>query len=265
MPTVRLPAKLKKDPLVDAVFEIRFSSALPASSVIPGILFATLKGNSQQIERLPAFDIPSQMRAANPALQSQPLMRMHWNDNYLILIGDVSLGLGCKIPYPGWQSFKSHIIDLIKLINPSQFISQIERYSLKYTGIIDGKDLREQTSRIKLDLAFGTFTSDLTPDTYNLKSDPFSLRIEMQRDPFLYVMNLAAPATANFPDGKQRTGLMVDIDGLREHKTANLGEFINELPTRVEEINTRNKQLFFGLLTDETLAYLEPIYDTISG
>ena len=109
MGTVPLPTKLNKDPLVDAVFEIRLSSSMPASSVIPGILFDKLKPHPQ-IERLPASDIPSPIRALNPALQFQPLMRIHWNNSFLVLVGDVSLGLACKMPYPGWQSFKSHIL-----------------------------------------------------------------------------------------------------------------------------------------------------------
>jgi uncharacterized protein (TIGR04255 family) len=265
MPTVRLPTKLKNDPLVDAVFEIRFSSAIPASSVIPGILFAALKANPQQLERLPTFDIPSQMRALNPVLQFQPLMRMHWNDHFLILIGDVSLGLACKIPYPGWQSFKSHIIELAKLLNESKFINQIERYSLKYVGLLEGNDVRQQISRINFDLHFRTYEFDLSPATYNLKEEPFNIRIEMQRNSFLYIIHLAAPASAIVAEGKQKTGLLVDIDGIREHKTANLSEFISELPERAEEMHTHNKQLFFGLITDETLAYLEPIYEPLPG
>jgi uncharacterized protein (TIGR04255 family) len=255
MSTVQLPTKLKKDPLVDAVFEIRFSSSIPASSVVPGILFAKLKGHPQ-IERLPAADIPSQIRALNPALQSQPLMRMHWNNNFLVLIGDVNLGLGCKMPYPGWQSFKSHILEIALLLNESQFIDQIERYSLKYVGVVDGHNLREQIARIKISLQLGN---------YNLKAEPFTVRIEMQRDSFLYIVHLAAPATTSLTDGSQRTGLLIDIDGLREHKTANLSEFIGELPDRVEALHTLNKELFFGLLTDETLTYLEPIYEPASG
>jgi uncharacterized protein (TIGR04255 family) len=265
MPTVQLPTKLKKDPLVEAVFEIRFSSALPASSVIPGILFTTLKANPQQLERLPAFDLPSQMRALNPALQFQPLMRMHWNDNYLILIGDVSIGLACKLPYPGWQSFKFHIIQLANLLIDAKFVNQIERYSLKYTGVIEGNDLREQISRIKFELTFGTYTFDLTPTAHSLKAEPFSVRIEMQRDAFLYIMHLAAPTTATLSDSKHKIGLLVDIDGIREHKTGDLHESLNELPNRVEDLHTHNKQLFFGLITDDTLAYLEPIYEPLSG
>jgi len=254
MPTSSLPTNLKKDPLVDAVFEIRFSSSIPASSVVPGILFSKLKGQAQ-IERLPASDIPSQLRMLNPALQSQPLMRMHWNNNFLVLIGDVSLGLGCKMPYPGWQSFKSHILELAEFLQAHQFIEQIERYSLKYVGVIDGKDLTEQIARIKLDLKLGD---------YQLKSETFTVRIEMQRDAFLHIVHLGAATTATLTDGRERIGLLIDIDGLCEHKTTNLGEFVRELPDRIEALHTRNKELFFGLLTDETLAYLEPIYEPVS-
>jgi hypothetical protein len=53
MPTDSLPTKLKKEPLVDAVFELRFSSTVAASNVIPAILLARLK-KPPRMERLPA-------------------------------------------------------------------------------------------------------------------------------------------------------------------------------------------------------------------
>jgi hypothetical protein len=37
--TNKLPTKLKKEPLVDAVFELRFYSSAPASSIFPGFFF----------------------------------------------------------------------------------------------------------------------------------------------------------------------------------------------------------------------------------
>lgn len=87
----------------------------------------------------------------------------------------------------------------------------------------------------------------------------------MPRDSFLYIVHLAAPATGQLIDGSQRTGLLIDIDGVREHKTANLNEFVGELPERIEAMHTLNKQLFFGLLTDKTLADLEPTYEPVSA
>jgi uncharacterized protein (TIGR04255 family) len=126
---------------------------------------------------------------------------------------------------------------------------------LKYVGVVDGQNLAEQIGRIKINVTLGD---------YALKAEPFTLRIETQRESFLYIVNVAAPATASLIDGTQRTGLLVDIDGLRDHKTTNLSEFIGELPDRVEAMHTLNKELFFGLLTDETLAYLEPSYEPVS-
>jgi uncharacterized protein (TIGR04255 family) len=251
----QLPVKLKKEPLADAVFEIRFSSTIPGSNIIPGTLASRLRTDDLRFERLPASDIPSRIRDIDPILRSQPLMRMHWRESFVIMIGDTTLSLACKIPYPGWKGergFKSHILQLIEHVAEGGSIQSIERYSLKYTGIIDGKDLAEQIGRFKVDLRLGE---------YRLKAEPFSIRVEIKDGELLHVVQLAAPASVTLSNGTTRTGSLVDIDGLCEHKTSDLKQFLHELPDRVEYLHTRDKERFFGLLTPETLAYLEPNYD----
>jgi uncharacterized protein (TIGR04255 family) len=250
-----LPVKLKKEPLADAIFEMRFSSAIPGSNIIPGMLASRLRTDDLKFERLPASDIPNRIRDMDPTLRSQPLMRMHWRESFFILIGDTAVSLACKIPYPGWKGdhgFKSHILELIELVTDPSLIQSIERYSLKYTGIIDGKDLAEQIGRFKVDLRLGE---------YQLKADPFSIRVEIRDGELLHVVQLGAPASVALINGTTRTGTLVDIDGICEHKTSDLKEFLRELPDRIEHLHTRDKERFFGLLTPETLAYLEPIYD----
>ena len=59
--TDALPIKLLKEPLIDAVFELRFMSSISASNVLPGYLFSKLDGK-KTIERLPAADFPRPMR-----------------------------------------------------------------------------------------------------------------------------------------------------------------------------------------------------------
>ena len=56
-----LPKKLNKEPLVDAVFEIRFSSSMAASSVLPGFFFAKLEPKEWRVESLPVAEIPGQL------------------------------------------------------------------------------------------------------------------------------------------------------------------------------------------------------------
>jgi uncharacterized protein (TIGR04255 family) len=188
-------------------------------------------------------------------LQNQPLLKVHWDGNFAILVGDTSLAVACNMPYPGWNNFKSHITELIEILHERPFIQEIERFSLKYTSVVEGRDLAEQIGRIRIELKLGD---------YVLNAEPFSARIEMRREPFLHIVNLAASAITNFPDGSQRTGVLIDIDCICEHKTTDLDTFFAQLPDRVEGLHTHNKELFFGLLTPETLAYLEPIYEPVS-
>jgi len=255
----RLPAKLKREPLADAVFEIRFSSTIPGSNIIPGALASLVRAEDLPVERLPASDIPSRIRDIDPRLRSQPLMRMHWGESFAILIGDTGLSLASKIPYPGWKSergFKSHILQLIKHVTDANAIQSVERYSLKYTTVIDGKDLAEQIGRFKVDLRLGE---------YQLKAEPFSIRVEIRDGGLLHLVQLAAPASVAADKGGTRTGALIDIDGICEHKTSDLKQFLHELPNRIEQLHTRDKERFFDLLTPDTLAYLEPIYDLESN
>jgi uncharacterized protein (TIGR04255 family) len=117
------------------------------------------------------------------------------------------------------------------------------------------KMLLNRLGKIILEVKFGD---------YDLRSEPFSLRVEMRRVSLRHIVQLAAPATASMVDGTQREGLLVDIDSICEHTTTDLTNFVGELPDRAEEIHTRNKDIFFELLTPETLAYLGPSYEPVS-
>jgi uncharacterized protein (TIGR04255 family) len=254
-----LPTKLEKEPLVDAVFEMRFAARVPASSVIPGILFTHLEAHPQQIERLPVADIPSEIRSRDPNLRFQPLMRLHWDDNFLIMVGDATVGLACKMPYAGWKNFKPHILRLTKILNESHLIERLDRYSMKYVAIIEGANLAAQISLINISLKLGDYT---------LKEEPFIIRVERREGSLLHIVQLGAPSTGPVvTDNKQttRTGLLIDIDSVCERDIPDMSTIIEELPERLEDIHTRNKERFFELLTPETLAYLGPSYEPVSA
>lgn len=74
--TKAFPDKLTKEPLIDAVFELRFSSASPAANFLPGFLFAKLEPKEWNIEQLGAAQIPPHIRASDPNLKFQPLQKI---------------------------------------------------------------------------------------------------------------------------------------------------------------------------------------------
>ena len=251
MTTQGLPIKLKKEPLVDAVFEIRFSSVTAASSVLPGFFFAKLEPKEWQIEPLPVASIPSQIRTVDPNLRDRPIIRIHW-DNFVILVGDSALGVGCKIPYAGWAKFRERIIKAVELLMDTKIVQNIERYSLKYVDIVEGENLAEQIQRVNIDIRVGGHT---------IKEELFTVRAEIPNHEFLNIIQVAASATATTPDGRMRKGTLVDIDTLYNYQTNDLGKFSIELPTRLDEIHNENKRIFFQCLKPETITYLEPVYE----
>ncbi len=246
-----LPKKLNKEPLVDAVFEIRFSSSIPISSVLPGFLFAHINDGDKKIERLPVADIPIQMREFDPNLRFQPLLRIKW-DKFLILIGDESLAIACAMPYPGWLNFKAKIVEVINILKGSQIIDNVNRYSLKYVDIIDGETLSEQIKRVNLSLNIGNHT---------LSSEPFNIRVEIPYDKYLHIVQIATPSSATNFDGQTRDGVLVAVDSISEQLTIDLTSFADTLADNLEAIHTSNKTMFFECLRPETITYLEPIYE----
>ncbi len=245
-----LPAKLNKEPIVDAIFEIRFSSSTVATNVIPGFFFAKLQPKEWVVDPLPIAEIPSKIRSRDPNLRYQPLMRIHW-DNFLILVGDNTLGVACKMPYSGWIEFRKRIIKIISLLVDTKIIKAIDRYSLKYVDVIEDENLAKQIQMINMDIRVGS---------HKVKEEKFTVRLEIPHDIFINVIQISVPATATLVDGQKRIGALVSIDTLSNYQTSDLIKFTDELSERLDAIHIENKKMFFDCLKQETIDYLEPVY-----
>jgi uncharacterized protein (TIGR04255 family) len=255
MPPLALPKKLKKEPLVDALFEVRFLPTIPAvSSILPGLLLMSLNASEKepmQIERLQASEIPSQMRNADPFLKYQPLMKLS-GERFVLLVGDWSLTVGCKLPYAGWSEFKPKIIGVMDVLKGSTLVKELERYSMKYVDVVEAKTLAEQIQRANMEIRIGS---------HKVAAEPFSVRIEIKQHEFVNLIQIAGQAQVMLPGGNVRSGLLIDVDTVVDHRTTNFDQFTLELPDRLERIHTENKTRVFECLTPETIEYLEPVYD----
>jgi uncharacterized protein (TIGR04255 family) len=244
-----LPKKLKKEPLIDAVFEVRFTSAFPAGSVLPGLLFGKLEGD-KKIEQL-LSQLPQVMRDADPNLRFAPLSRLDWKQFY-INVGDRSVSVGFKYPYPGWNSFKPAIIEVMDVLKGANIIKSVERYSLKYIDLLPATDLGEQVSFINF---------DLTLAGHKLENETFQIRLEIPRDGFLHVVQVVSSATATLHTGESRQGLIVDVDTIANQKEVSFAELLSGFPDKLDAIHQANKGVFFDCLNPKTIRALEPEYD----
>lgn len=248
--TKQLPKKLGKEPLIDVVFEIRFTCNPPAGGILPGFLFTRLNGHKTIIE-LPTMQLPQQIRNDDPNLKFAPLHRLNWNDQYWINIGDHSVSMSVQYPYSGWENFKNAVNEIMNIMTDAHLINSIDRYAMKYINLFTATSPREQTYLINF---------DVTLAGRKLEED-FQLRVEIPEKEFIHIVQVISSATAILHTGESRKGLIVDIDTISSEKEISFDELINELSDRLETIHLSNKKMFFDCLKPETIEALEPIYE----
>ncbi len=246
----KLPVKLEREPLVEALFEVRLSSMDTLADILPGFLFHELDPKPTVV-RLPAAEIPQPMRANDPNLQFMPVLRLEWL-NYFIAVGDQSFTVSCKLPYPKWQNFKSTILDVVRRITKVGFNGKVERYSVKYINLIQASSLAEQISKIRMSINIGSI---------ELRDDHATLQVHRKEDNVTHILSIIIGAKGKLPDGKEVSGAVVDIDSIRDINPSGFEDFASSLEPGLEQLRQANKIKFFGCLTENTIEEMGPIYD----
>jgi uncharacterized protein (TIGR04255 family) len=246
----RIPTRLDKPPLLEAIFDVRFTSSVLASTVLPGILYNNLSGE-KSIEKLPTLQVPEQVRAMDPNLRFAPLIRIT-SANFYYSISDNSIAVACKLPYPGWTKFNSEILNILNQVKESKIIVSMQRYGLKYIYIIPTDGLSDKTSLINLMLNVGS---------HEIKQETFLVRVEIPKGDVITVVHIISSAEALMPNGTKKQGLLIDTESITQINNKNMLEFLGYLSNSLGNVHDINKQLFFDCLKDETIQSLGPHYD----
>ena len=245
-----LPTKLRDEPLIDAIFEVRFVGSMPASVVLPGIFFGKLLGQ-KNIEQLPIAQIPKPLRDADQNLKFAPISRIDW-DAYFINIGDFSLSVSCKYPYPGWSKFRDAITQAIEILNFSGIVGKVERYSLKYVDLFPAATDREKISMLNMKVMIAD---------HELREEPFQMRMEISKNGLIHAVQMVSSANAVLHNGVTKDGLVVDVDTLAVLDGISMQTLQDDFSTKLDSIHSANKAMFFDCLRPETIAALWPSYE----
>lgn len=226
------------------------SDGFPLGDILPGALFSGLEPKPQII-RLPAAEIPRPMREADPNLLFVPTTHLDLGD-YLIPIGDRTFGITCKLPYPKWPAFKAKILEILEIIKTIGLPGKVDRYSLKYVNLIEGKSTYEQIQKINGQFKLGDI---------EVTDDNMALRIERCEEGIIHILSIATGARTNLSDGRSLEGLVVDIDSIREVSFSHFDAFADSVVDGIEELRQANKEKFFSCLTREAIDAMEPEYE----
>lgn len=246
--TQRIPVRLKREPLLEAVWEIRFqSSNLSVGDLLPGFIYKALSGRYPDIVRLPIADLPAPVLEQDPSFKYAPRFRLS-GTNQAIQVGGYSVSLSCRRPYSGWTVFSEDILALIGVVRETGLIEHLERFSLKYLDLIE-LDQPPNLNCLNIELKVGS---------HQITTRPLNLRTEIQEAGLVHVIQILSPAEASLrDDSNQLTGVLVDIDTIRP-----IGEreSWDVLGNDLDEAHSASKAIFFSLLTEKTVLKLEPQY-----
>lgn len=248
----RLPSKLERVPLLDAVCELRIDSSMELHNVVPGQLLVE-HASPLSIDQMPAGGLPQQLRANIPGLLDAPLVRIHF-DHYLVLCGRASVAVACKLPYPGWSAFKPQICSIFKTVLKLPVVRSIQRYSVKYVNLVEEKDLNDQFKLLDWKLSVGE---------HEVRSGSVQLRCEVSGpDDMVTNLQISTGGIAQVPNvAEQKYGAVVDADTVKPYKTTDINKFKEELETRLDSVHSENKKWVFESLRQSTIDAMGPTYD----
>lgn len=243
-----LPIRLKKEPLIEVIWQVQFEGKQGIGDILPGVIFTELKKtySELQLRRLPVADIPAPIAQIDPNLRFAPKMLMEEpGGSFIWQVGDRVITLNCRKPYVGWGRFKETVVALTQIVENSGLIHNPQRHSLRYIDLLKD-ELADNLAALKLALKLGD---------HEIRNR-VQMRLEIPDAECLHVVQIATAAQANLAE-EQMTGSIIDLETLPADAPGNW----DALRAQLDSLHDRSKELFFRqILTEETIKKLEPEY-----
>ncbi|NOX08917.1 MAG: TIGR04255 family protein [Gammaproteobacteria bacterium] len=245
----RIPIRLEQDPIIESVFEVRFSSSeKEVSELLPGMIFGKLKSKFPKFENLPVKQIPKEIRQQDPDLRYRPLVSLQ-GDSSKVQIGDHLFSLHIKRPYIGWDEKKKLISILIDCLKGTGLIETVERFSLKYVNIIPSEpDADNVFPSLKVGLQLGDLP--VTDQGLHIRSEASIGGVNV-------LINII-PSAYFMEDGEKIKGAVLDVDAIKD---LGVGNDLDSILSYLDEVHEIEKTVFFGLLKPETINKMGPTWE----
>lgn len=234
---MNLPKNINPCPIVDALFEVRFTSKINANAVF-GLIYSVLQKDFPTVETLPILQLPDIVRASDPNLKYKPYYKIS-NDRFVIQIGPDVISISSFPKYLGWELFSKTIFDVLSKIESIGIINLIERIGIRYINFFETNIFE----KVNLKVCIGTD---------NILYKNTIVRTEIDQGDFSSTLQIANNAAIN---GK--LGSIIDIDTFA---TKNLESFFSKKIDLINAGHLKEKELFYSLLKSEFLNTLNPIY-----
>lgn len=232
---IKIPVKLGKDSIKEAILDLRFSDRVD-EKLLADKISEFLKTQSTVSE---VVTLPADIREKDSQLRITPGYVIRKN-NFVVGVGLHNIVFDYLEPYDGWDNWFSKINEIINLVNSDEKFKHIKvyQYVLRYIDIFD-KDITECC-----DIALTIGGIEL--------NKKFAYRTELKdRGYDIHVIIDSAAKAAQ---------TRVDIGVGEAIQNIEIMNFNTEIENHINEMHKVSKQYFFGILKDDFVKTLEPVY-----
>ena len=243
----KVPVRLERDPIVEAVFEFRFQGAMPAAAeVLQGAVYPKVSDRFPKVQRTPFSQFSGLLD--DPNLRYQPRLLLI-GDNLRVHLGDRAIALVSVKPYVGWKAFRPLILEVLKLVIASKVVKEPERISLRYMNLLEADTNAKQFSLVH-------YSATLGRAKYNLSEHLTFTRTEIEKDGLISIVELGANSMIETPAGSAK-GLFLAVDSIYNSPP----NFLTDPEPHVEKVHNVEKSVFFDVLTDSTIEAMGPKWE----
>ncbi len=248
MNTNQLPKRLKKEPLIEVLWQAQFETDSALGDVLTGILLAELKRTypNIQLRRLPTADIPPVITRLDPNLRFEAKIALSVPDSpFVWQVGDQVITLNCRKPYVGWDQFKTSIESLTRIVENTELISLPKRHSLRYIDLLKD-ELANDLTKLRLTLKLGD---------QEIKNR-VAIRLEILSAQCIHILQIATDTPVRVEQDRL-IGTVIDLETLPKEGPNSW----DTLRQQLDLLHVSSNELFFRqVLTEETIKKLEPEY-----
>ncbi|MDO7447487.1 TIGR04255 family protein [Acinetobacter baumannii] len=230
---------MSSSPLIEVVFEVRFK---PKNNFATELLIAInqLFGNHISIIHADGLQFPAEIKAQQPDIYYIPSYKINY-PLFSLWVSDGSIVV-MKNPldaeYEGWDKFKSIPQQILYILKLKDKISDIHRFSLKYTNLIP-TELALKDLNISLQIG----NKDLD------ESAKLTLKTEVKEGNFISMTDISSHVVLeNISDitGELRriSGTLFIIDVINNSGICNLENVDAEFIEGLEILHNKAKQIY---------------------
>jgi uncharacterized protein (TIGR04255 family) len=247
---MRLPKKLKKDAIAEALCEVRFECD-EVPELVVGKLGSHDAWRGYRTQRLPVADVPTSIRQTNPSLRHQPILEAQAPDgSRIVKIGSSVISYHVLAPYCGWEAFREELGSALNFVFSSLTSFKATRLGFRYINLLTTQD-HQIASVTDLSLSISVAGKPFQP--------PFNLNYQSQRSSeHVALVRVASPEFVSGRVGRVLDAL-IDVD-----VSTPAGFETNDLALATDWIQRAHqfeKEEFFTLIPPVILEQLVESFD----